>query len=254
MAHPIDESEQGTLSRADLSRSGPHNGRAYDPAAGARHSHVRAILVVLVLALALIAVVVAFGRPLFRSVAVNLAEANPQAMTVPFVAGLVGEQLGDKLTTPAGSDPSPIKFIVSDGETASQVAQELADRGLIAEPLVYEYLAISGGSAGQIQAGTYLLNQQMTPSDILGVLGQAPPTDIRVQLALRTGLRLEQITAYLETRPLRKGVAREFYDLVTKPTADLRADYPFLATLPQGRSLEGFLGAGTFAVDPDVTR
>ena len=253
MAHPIDETEQGTLSRAELSRNGPRNGRAYDAAAGGRHSHVRAILVVLVLALALVAVVLAFGRPVFRSVAVSLAEANPQVMTVPFVAGLVGEQLDRKLTTPAGSDPNPIKFVVTDGETASQVAQELADRGLIAEPLVYEYLTISGGSAGQIQAGTYLLNQQMTPGDILGVLGQAPPTDIRVTLALRTGLRLEQITAYLETRPLRKEVAREFYELASNPTADLRADYPFLSTLPQGRSLEGYLGAGTFAVDPDVT-
>ena len=255
MAHPIDEPQRGTLSRTDLSRTGARNGRAYDPAASGRHSHVRAILAVLVLALGLVAVVLAVGKPVFRGLAVDVARANPQAMSVSFVAGLVGEQLqlDQKLSTPAGDDPSPIKFVVSDGESASQVAQQLADQGLITEPLVFEYLTITGGQTQQIQAGTYLLNLQMTPSDIVGVLAQSPPTDIRVTLALRTGLRLEQITAYLETRPLRKEVAGEFYQLATNPTADLRADYPFLATLPQGRSLEGYLGAGTFAVDPDVT-
>ncbi|MGZ3586928.1 MAG: endolytic transglycosylase MltG [Candidatus Limnocylindrales bacterium] len=254
MAHPIEEPNQGTLSRRDMSQSGAPNGQGNGTVVGgARHSRVRALLAVLVLAMALLVVVLAFGRPVFRGFAVSLAQANPQTLKVPFVAGLVGEHLGDELSAAAGTDPSPIKFIVADGATATDVAQQLTDQRLIAEPLVFEYLAVTGGQAQQIQAGTYLLNLQMTPPQILDSLSQAPPTDIKVTLGLRTGLRVEQITAYLETKALRKEAPQEFYQLASHPTAELRADYPFLATLPEGRSLEGYLGAGTFAVDPDVT-
>lgn len=254
MAHPIDDPQHGTLSRMDVARDGARNGSAKSPLVSAsRHSRARGLLAVVVLALAVLAILLAVGRPVAGDLAVSLAEANPQALRLPFVATLVGEHLGAELTTAAGSDPSPIKFVVAGGATASEVAQQLTAQQLIAEPLVFEYLAVTGGSSDQLIAGTYLLNRQMTPDQILATLSQPPPEDIRVRLGLRTGLRLEQITAYLQTRALRKEVPHEFYQLAAHPTAALRADYPFLSTLPAGRTLEGYLGSGTFAVDPDVT-
>jgi UPF0755 protein len=80
----------------------------------------------------------------------------------------------------------------------------------------------------------------------------AEPPEQTVSIALREGLRLEQITAYLQTLGLDMNVA-DFYNLVTTPPASLRKDYPFLSTLPAGRSLEGYLGSGTFEVYTDVT-
>jgi len=73
-----------------------------------------------------------------------------------------------------------------------------------------------------------------------------------VTVALRTGLRLEQVVAYLETLDLKMSL-EQFYQLAEHPPASLIAAYPFLSTLPAGRSLEGFLGPGTFQVYQDIT-
>ena len=73
---------------------------------------------------------------------------------------------------------------------------------------------------------------------------------------LRTGLRLEQITAKLETLPLDMD-PHDFYDLVKEPPQSLIDDYPWLkkalADAPKGASLEGFLWPGSYNVLPDTT-
>jgi UPF0755 protein len=76
---------------------------------------------------------------------------------------------------------------------------------------------------------------------------------------LRTGLRLEQITAKLQTLPGLQMDPREFYELAKEPPAALIADYPWLGRVlrgvPEGAkpSLEGFLWPDTYNVLPDTT-
>jgi UPF0755 protein len=77
-----------------------------------------------------------------------------------------------------------------------------------------------------------------------------------VDIALRTGLRLEQLTAKLETLPLEMD-PEAFYKLVKSPPSSLVSDYPWLKTVmaeaPSGASLEGFLWPATYRVLPDTT-
>lgn len=242
----------GTMSRMDLGRQGGRNGYGMlQPPA--QHHRVRGLLVVLVMGALVLLVLASVGRPLLRTLAVDIAQANPQTMRVPFLADLVREDLGSQLTDAAGQDASPVQFVVPAGASAADIATMLAGQQLLAEPLAFEYVAITSGQAGSIQAGTYYLNQQMTPAQLLAALQDPVPVNPYVTMALRSGLRIEQVTAYLETLPLQKDVAKDFYDLATKPTDALRAAYPFLAAVPSGRSLEGFLGWGTFSLKPDAT-
>ena len=70
-----------------------------------------------------------------------------------------------------------------------------------------------------------------------------------VDVTFREGLRLEQMTALLQT--IASGVdPQAFYDLVTAPPTELLADYPWLATagLPEGATLEGFLYPATYTL------
>src|SRR3972149_2943963 len=142
-------------------------------------------------------------RPAIAGFVVGIAESNPQSLTVPFVADLVAEDLGDALTTAAGPGPAP--------------PPALSGPAFWGEPLVFEYVPITGGRADSIQAGVYELRATMTPGEILATLQDAPVQTVTV--ALREGLRLEQITAYVETLPLGGAGARDFYDLATAPTA-----------------------------------
>jgi len=210
-----------------------------------------AVVAILGLAVLIVAVGVALLRPALSDWAVGVAGSNPQALRMGFVADLVADALGDELTAPVSDDTTPVPFVIDSGATASEVAASLAGAGLVSRPLVFEYAAITSGQADELQAGTYELTAAMTPQEILATLKQAPVLTISV--GLREGLRLEQIAAYLQTLDIRPEAAREFLELARKPTAELRADYPFLETLPEGRSLEGYLAAGTYEVYPFVT-
>ena len=216
-----------------------------------RSARLGAVLVIVGLAALIVVAGLVLVRPIVSDWAVGFAASNPQALRMGFVADLVAGALGPELTEPRSDDSAKVPFEVASGATASDVADDLAQAGLISKPIVFEYAAITSGQADSLQAGTYELSPAMTPQEILTALQEAPVRTVSV--GLREGLRLEQIAAYLQTIGLRPAAAREFYDLAEKPTAALRADYPFLDTLPKGRSLEGYLAAGTYEVFPDAT-
>ena len=81
-----------------------------------------------------------------------------------------------------------------------------------------------------------------------------PPTPV-VNLALRPGLRIEQIAAYLQQQKEEAGLAldpKEFLDLARNPRPELFDEYRFLRQMPEGHSLEGFLGGGVYPVPIDI--
>jgi peptidoglycan lytic transglycosylase G len=210
----------------------------------------RGFLFVLLLALVVLVGIFMVARPAVATVARGLAEANPAVMRLPFVADLVRDELGDRITTPASNQATAVRFNVPEGATAGKVANELVAQGVVKDRLALDYLIVTRGLDDKIQAGTYVLRKNMSPQQVMERLAQAPEQTLTI--ALREGLRLEQITAYLQTLGLEMDVA-DFYSLATKPPAALRKDYPFLSSLPAGRSLEGYLGSGTFEVYSDIT-
>jgi len=207
----------------------------------------------LVLAAIVLATLVTVMRPLVRSAIVGWADDNPAALGMPFVADLVREDLGSKLTDPASPDTSQVVFTIADGENASEIAGRLQDEGFLADRRSFIYLATEQGLGDRIQAGDFILRKSMTPNEIVAAL-LAPGETKTVDIGLRTGLRLEQITAKLETIPGLQMNPKDFYDLASHPTPELLNDYPWLKkVLPEGASLEGFLWPATYRVLPDTT-
>ena len=72
-----------------------------------------------------------------------------------------------------------------------------------------------------------MLRKNMTPDQLVSAL-LAPPPNPYIEVDLRTGLRLEQITAKLQTLDGLEMDPREFYELAKEPPAALLADYPWL--------------------------
>ena len=207
--------------------------------------------------IAAVVVLLALGtvlRPITRSVVVGFADANPGALGLPFVADFVREDLGETLTSPASSDTTEVDFMVTTGETAAGIAARLVDQGLLRDPRAFLLIAIDRDVTGQLDAGTFLLRRNLTPDQLVGTLLEAK--DPSLVIRFRTGLRLEQMTAYLQARPDEIATlemdAADFLALVRKPPAKLLADYPWL-DLPKGATLEGYLAAGDYRVLPDTT-
>jgi UPF0755 protein len=182
-----------------------------------------------------------------------MAEQNPDWLRVPFVADSVRGDMDERVDQPAGSDPTPVEFVVQSGSSSRQITDELAARELVTDRLAFSFVLIEEGLGGRLQAGTHNLNRTMSPREVAEELASAPvPAVARVTVSLRDGLRLEQITAYLQTLGLELDI-EQFYALATAPTDALREEYEWLRVVPAGRSLEGFLGAGIFEVDRETT-
>jgi UPF0755 protein len=238
------------------------NGNGGGRRGGGRGSGIAGIIKFLLFALLLGALVLVVAltalRPLVNNAILGWAADNPAALNLPFVADLVRDDLGDALTDPVSSDPTQVEFVVNEGDTASTIATRLATEGLIRDSRAFVFIASDKELSGDLQQGTFVLRRNMTPDQLVTAL-LAPPELPYVSIALRTGLRLEQITAKLQTLPGLQMDPREFYELAKEPPAALIADYPWLGRVlkdvPEGTkpSLEGFLWPDTYNVLPDTT-
>jgi len=226
---------------------------------GGGGSGLLGLLKFLVFAIVLAAIVIAVAltalRPVVGSAVMAVADDNPAVLGLPFVEDVVRENLGTALTAPVSSDAAQVEFLVESGDTARSIANRLEAQDLLADSRAFVFIATDRELTGALQQGTFILRKNMTPDQLVSAL-LAPPKVKFVEIGLRPGLRLEQITAKLESLPLQMD-ASEFYDLVKTPPAKLIADYPWLkrilADAPKDASLEGFLWPATYRVLPDTT-
>jgi UPF0755 protein len=196
------------------------------------------------------------ARPVLGPAVTGLFEDNPGIVRMPIVSDLLRAELGDRLGKPAGTEDREVRFVIDQGQTIDQIEENLVDAGLLADTLAFRYLVVSDRVDQLIQAGTYTMTPLMSPTDVVARLAADPdpPTPV-VNLALRPGLRIEQIAAYLQQQKEEAGLAldpKEFLDLARNPRPELFDEYRFLRQIPEGHSLEGFLAGGVYPVPVDI--
>lgn len=124
-----------------------------------------------------------------------------------------------------------------------QVASSLEEAGLIQSGAAFRLLSHVVGANHRLKAGYFTLNTGMSAQDILGAL--VGERRNQVTITIPEGWDIKQISALLE----KKGLAHpsEFAG-AAKEARSAAANFPFLATLPGGASLEGFLFPDTYAI------
>ena len=144
---------------------------------------------------------------------------------------------GHLSTTIATKEPLVIE--VRPGETLRQVADRLADQGVLHRPRLLVALGILRGDSGKIQAGEYVVQGQVSPSELLDsfVSGRAR----YVSLTVPEGFSLTEIAERLEAREL--GHADAFLALARDPGFISTLDLPVEKPPP---TLEGFLYPETY--------
>ncbi len=214
----------------------------------------KGVVLIAILATVVLGGAFVFAGPALRGFARGMVEDNPQAMRFGLFGDIVRQELGDELDEPASSDATPVEFVVSEGATVSRIGRDLEEEGLLSNQLAFQYIVITRDLESSLQTGIFTLTASMTPDEIVDRLQRPPdPPPARLTVALREGLRIEQIAAQLQDSLPAEIVPQEFYDLVARPSDDLRAEYEWMSVIPAGRSLEGFLGAGVFEMDADTT-
>ncbi len=153
-----------------------------------------------------------------------------------------------ELESPAGSDGSPVTFIIQPGQTGTEIGEALALRGLVSDAELFRrYVQYYGLDAG-IEAGEYTLRQTMTIPEIAVALqrGLAP----EFVITILEGWRAEEVAEAVADQTNIDGA--EFLTLVTTGWHDLVSSYDFLAYVPAEVGLDGFLFPETYRVAEDA--
>lgn len=151
---------------------------------------------------------------------------------------------------------------VTEDDTAGSVSDKLADAGLIRFGWYFETRYRLSGS--DLAPGTYTIRKGMSVNDILNVVtaaddGQAASADepapasgesaASIEVTLIEGNRVEEDADAIVTAGW-QGDRQAFIDAVRDPSRF--SDYPFLADLPEGATLEGFLFPNTYTFAADA--
>ncbi|HEX6139307.1 MAG TPA: endolytic transglycosylase MltG [Candidatus Limnocylindria bacterium] len=197
--------------------------------------------------IALVGVLIFVGFLAFAPTLMAWVEDHPGAIEHGVVQDFVEWfRPGTLADTPAGDDGRRITVTVETGASDTEIAQQLAQEGVVRSAIAFQYAVLQAGREGTLQAGTYDLSPSMRPSEIVAALRQEAGPEVTV--TIREGWRLEEVVGYLGSTDLTMNL-EEFADLAQHPPADLLNEFDFLADLPAGRTLEGYLYPDTYRLD-----
>ena len=165
---------------------------------------------------------------------------------------------------PAGTDATPISFTVDPGENAVDIAERLEEANLIADATLFRYYLRYYDLDAGLEAGDFSLQQTMTIPQIAQSLSHALANEIEIRIT--EGWRLEQVGDMLAEHPDYGIDANEFLLLARRSPAPAGdggtsssddaggvESYEFMAELPAGASLEGYLFPDTYRLPADAT-
>ena len=155
-----------------------------------------------------------------------------------------------ELDTPVSGDETPVRFIVSYGDTPRAVATNLEANGLISDADLFVTYVRAEGLDTQIEAGTYFLTQAQPLTDI--ALAVTDSSSSQITFGFPEGWRLEEIASAIDQNPLFGFSGAEFLRVVG-PGAIANPTFAAATGLSQGASLEGFLFPETYALPASIT-
>ena len=155
-----------------------------------------------------------------------------------------------EITQPVGADRVAQEFVVEPNETLATISNNLQSAGLIKRAITFRWLTNTRSAAGELYPGTYYFSPNMTMNQMLQEMRVAPSGEAAVRFTVPEGLRLEEIAAIMENTGVVSATA--FLELARNGDG-FKDRYEFLASLPAGASLEGFLFPDTYEIFTTAT-
>ena len=117
-----------------------------------------------------------------------------------FVLAYFGVQwLADSVSDVIASDETvvesglPVTVVIEPGESASQIARDLAEVGVVASSVEFDRVVREARASNRLQAGSYDLETGMEPEAVLAVLLEGPETPEVYRLTVIEGLTAGQM-------------------------------------------------------------
>jgi len=181
----------------------------------------------------------------FALVIVGLVVGTFYSLQQPFLTNSVYSAVSAVLDSAPSDDATPIQFVVSQGETAANIAARLESERLIRSAWTFRLMAKLRGVDERLESGVYSLRRNMTTSQVLDQLLEGRYAGL--QVTFPEGWRAAEMAALLEAKNVLAG--GEFLQLALRGDFD----YDFLKDRPPGSTLEGYLFPDTYRTPPGLT-
>lgn len=167
-------------------------------------------------------------------------EDNPSAIQHGIVQDFVQwyrpEAMADE---PASDQQQRITIEIPQGASDGAIGRLLHEQGLIKSQIAFQYAIINADRQGTLSFGTFDLSPTLRPSEIVAAL-QGVPFGPTTTVTIREGLRLEEVVVAFSRSEMTTNM-EELAAMLNAPPPDLLNQFDFLADLPAGRSLEGYI-------------
>jgi UPF0755 protein len=154
-------------------------------------------------------------------------------------------QSAEKLEKPNNLSTELRVFTIKPGETGSEVASSLKEKGFISDASAFQTLMLYSNVDRKLQAGIYSVSASMPPKQILSYLYDSDPSD--VNFVILPGWRMEEIADVLEFSGLSLD-KEQFINAVINPPQEILEILPY-----KSGTLEGLLFPGNYQIQRDVT-
>ncbi|MFZ2299747.1 MAG: endolytic transglycosylase MltG [Candidatus Moraniibacteriota bacterium] len=149
-----------------------------------------------------------------------------------------------------GVNKAQQRFEVQQGDNIFSLGRRLEDAGLIASRYAFLWHLTREGKTHALVAGTYGVSGNLTPSEIAVLITEGKTVSRDVKITFPEGWTLNTMAERLTANGL---PGTEFLARAEQPLPEWRTKFDFLATLPVGASLEGYLFPDTYFFSPEAT-
>lgn len=143
-----------------------------------------------------------------------------------------------------------VQINIPKGASSSEIAKILMDNNLIKNELIFRILTKYEKMDGKFKAGKYILNNGMTPEEIMEKLVAGGVAKDSITFTVPEGFELEQIAERLEEMNIAN---KDTFLELTSKASNFSTEYEFLIGVPEELSLEGYLYPDTYQVYIDAS-
>ncbi|MBN2100936.1 endolytic transglycosylase MltG [Candidatus Dojkabacteria bacterium] len=155
-----------------------------------------------------------------------------------------------KIDQPASDSSEIVEFVIEEGQTTDEIAQNLEDAGLIVNKLYFRIYLKQKGFETKLQAGSFKLKRNLTIKKISEELQHASIPDIWVTIP--ESLMATEIADVLEqgfqANPETSFDKQQFLNMLNDPSHVSNLGIP----IPAGKPLEGYLYPDTYRFPADA--
>lgn len=147
----------------------------------------------------------------------------------------------------------PVEFTVAAGESSAAIARLAEQAGLIRSASAFKIYAEWSGKTKKFKSGNYVFDGQISLAEFSDSLIAGDKTSNVTKITIPEGWTVKEMDEYLAKNGI--FAAGEFKAAINDPALinQMKSKYAFLADLPAGAGLEGYLFPDTYSIFKNVT-